>query len=191
MKYLSVLVLLLSFILGAGTTSAQAQERGIGVSPERISIEEGQEFPFSQSILVKNLSDSTEWIEVSISRTLIGFAIAEPGHFALESGQVARVNLHFDRPESVEGNGVIRISGRRTSAEGISTGTGVEIPVVWQNQVIGESGASNLMASVMGIFDQFSGPKALAFLFLALMIIAIWRLSTFLARNSLKEKYGE
>jgi len=108
MKYiLLLLVLAVPFV-------ALAQTRGIGVSPARI---DAPEIPHTTALFVTNLSSDKELFEVT-------GVIANPGRFVLKRGETGRIIVNFDEAKE----GVIRVSATRVSSEGLTTGTGIEIP---------------------------------------------------------------
>jgi len=108
MKYLFLLLVLAVPFL------TDAQDRGIGVSPARI---DSIEVPYTIPLFVTNFSSDKELFEVT-------GVIANPGRFVLESGETGRIIINFEEPEE----GVIRVSATRVSSEGLTTGTGIQIP---------------------------------------------------------------
>lgn len=107
MRYLLLFILATPFIV-------LAQDRGIGVSPARIDAEK---VPYTTALFVTNYSSDKELFEIT-------GVIANPGRFVLEAGETGRIIVNFEEP----GEGVIRVAATRVSSEGLTTGTGIQIP---------------------------------------------------------------
>jgi len=144
-------------------------------------------FPTSVDVFVKNLSDREEWINISFSKNLMSFAVTEAGRFSLAEGQTAKATLFLDSLETMEGEAVIKISSTRVSSTGLSTGTGVEIPVIWNGGSV--LGAASLSSSngFLSILKNFLVSVTFKILFLTLVAAILWRLSKFLAKNFSQE----
>jgi len=104
-----------------------AQERGIGVSPSSIEIEQRVEWPYTVALTVTNLSSETENFEVTFEKDADGIVSSTPGRFSLESLARSRVLVTFEEPRH-ETEGLVKVVSIRTSADGFTTGTGVKIP---------------------------------------------------------------
>ncbi len=149
-------IFLIIFIFLCIPFFAVSQSRGIGVTPAEINLDEKP--PSSFFITVKNLSSEKEWVEITFSAELASSAFSDPGRFFISGGASRKVLLVFDE---VKERGSVRVSSSRISAEGVSTGTGVEIPV------IPHSFKKNLLRA--SIFSSFSGE--ISFLFTVLLIL--------------------
>lgn len=139
------------FILLLTPCWATLQTRGVGVTPAEIYLRE--ESPVSFLLTVKNFSPDKEWVEVSFSSELSSFSSADPGRFPLSGGASRKVLLVFD---GVEESGSVRVSASRFSSEGMSTGTGVEIPVfpnstsVPKKGFFGQTGRASMISFLSG-----------------------------------------
>ena len=112
------------FGLGFGVSEAIASERGIGVSPARIDVEQVLEWPYTTSILVTNLSSQEEIFTITSDQNFIS---ANPGRFPLESGEKKLITLTFEN-SGTDITGIIKIAGTRVSPDGFVTGTGIKVP---------------------------------------------------------------
>ncbi len=188
MKKIAITALIFfAFLLSFEHTSAET--RGIGVSPSKIILSGEESYPVSIDVTITNFSESREWVEISFSKNLAPFALAEPGRFALEGGSARKIKVVFDQPKSLKDSGVIRISASRTSAQGFSTGTGIEIPVVWESGSVG-SFNSLLGANVLSATGEAFKSASVKIAFLVLIGMLLWKLSKFLVKNSDKETFN-
>ena len=117
MKYLVLSILISLFVFGV----ANAQERGIGVTPAEIVVEQNIQWPYTIPITVTNFSAQEEQFEVFGAQ-------ANPGRFVLEAGASRQVAVTFDPPAGGPAQGIIKVLSMQTSESGLSTGTGVKIP---------------------------------------------------------------
>lgn len=161
--------ILLTMVLLLWSGSVMAQERGIGVTPARIEIGSNVEWPYTVPLLVTNFSSERELFEVTLKKDHDVAIGVDPGRFTLDAGKTTRILLTFENPGK-ELSGMIRIAATRTSAEGLATGTGIEIPFQIET---GEN--TKFLASAAesaGRFSQIFG----AFLILATLVV-LWQLS--------------
>lgn len=160
------------FALGSG---AEAQERGIGVSPARIEQEDIAEWPYTTALLVTNYSDEKELYEVKVKASDAGIFI-NPGRFVLNPGETGRALISFEQ----KAEGMLRVSAVKTSAEGLVTGTGMEVPFQVQqgsgfsNQTSLGKGALAAVGSGDGI--PWSG-VGLGIMILLGSVFALWKAS--------------
>jgi len=117
MKYLVLSILISLFVFGV----ANAQERGIGVTPAEIVVEQNIQWPYTVPITVTNFSAQEEQFEVFGAQ-------ANPGRFVLEAGASRQVAVTFDPPAGGPAQGIIKVLSMQTSESGLSTGTGIKIP---------------------------------------------------------------
>ena len=126
MKYIGFFVF--SLLLAAFVVDAQAEERGIGVSPAKIEIAENVEWPYTIPITVTNFSAKEEHFEVLFEKNNVVVS-ALPGRFILESGASGRTFITFEEPRQAA-QGLVKIVSTQTSPDGFTTGTGIKIPFV-------------------------------------------------------------
>ncbi|HEX9721909.1 MAG TPA: hypothetical protein VGA53_01450 [Candidatus Paceibacterota bacterium] len=132
---------------------------GIGVSPAEIEIAGQVEWPYTVPITVTNFSDREEQFEVFGAQ-------ANPGRFSLGAGESRQVAVNFDQPAE----GVVKVLSMRTSAEGLSTGTGVKIPFR-----VADPADSRFLASAndaVGVFPYIFGTGVILVSLLLLWYIA-------------------
>jgi len=147
-------------------SSADAQMRGVGVSPAVIDIEDVEEWPYTTSLFVTNLSEDPEFFEVT------GVA-AYPGRFVIEGKETSRVLLTFERPEQ----GTIRVVAKKENSEGLTTGTGMEVPFSVSGQPLSLPLAADVSQAVL--------PGA-AIIFFSL--VALWYVSDIARRTIFASK---
>jgi len=143
-----------------------AQTRGVGVSPATIDIEDVEEWPYTTSFFVTNLSEDPEFFEIT------GVA-AYPGRFVLEGKETNRVLLTFEHPEQ----GTIRVVSKKENSEGLTTGTGMEVSF----SVSGPPLSLPLTADVSGAF--FPGAVWIFF-----SLVALWYVSDIARRTIFASK---
>jgi len=149
-----------------------AQERGIGVSPSNIEIGENAEWPYTVPMVVTNLSSEAENFEVTFEKDEGTIVSASPGRFSLDAGAHTHVLVVFEEPRGAV-EGLVKVVSIRTSPEGLTTGTGVEIPF----RIEGVE-AAKFLASVEEALGRFLGFHQLfgAGMILATLIL-LWYLS--------------
>jgi len=147
MLYLVFTILIVGFLAPG---DIEAQERGVGVTPSEITIEQDVEWPYVVSFLVTNFSEDTEQFEVTFEKEVNTNLSAAPGRFELGSGERKQVLVTFDPPVGGSGpaGGFIKVVSKRTSLQGFTTGTGMKIPFTIAKQsdvkfVAGAAGASS------------------------------------------------
>lgn len=113
--------------LGFGVSEASASERGIGVSPAKIEIGGNAEWPYTVPMTVTNLSSETENFEVTFDKDAGVIASVSPGRFLLKSGERGLMLVTFEEPRH-SADGLVKIVSTKTSPEGFTTGTGIEVP---------------------------------------------------------------
>ncbi|MEK7542636.1 MAG: DUF4430 domain-containing protein [Patescibacteria group bacterium] len=120
------LFLYVIFLIGVGFGVSHAQERGIGITPSKIEIQEGIEWPYTVPVEVFNLSSGREQFEVTFEKNRKGEISVSPGRFSLESGEKRKILVTFDRPQG-KASGFIRVA-TLGNTEDFPTGTGIKIP---------------------------------------------------------------
>lgn len=144
-------VILALFILACWGTNVEAQSRGIGVSPAKITVENVSKWPHSVKLYITNFYSEKEWIEITLDKKSKGDVITDPVRFSLEGEKRGIVLLTFGEPDS--GNkfeGTIKVQATRTLAEGLATGTGVEIPFSAAGVKTNEKGESSFLLAALG-----------------------------------------
>lgn len=162
----------------AGILSAQV--RGIGVHPGTITIPHERTQPFAIPVTVTNFSDTPEWIEVTLSRNLVGSIHSDPGTFALSPKEARVVHVVITKPDTVTEKGSINISGVHTSPQGVRTGTGIVLAVVPEKDTQDETNIL-LGASLGHMPTPLPTTLILGALFLVLLSL-LWRISGRYAR---------
>ena len=168
MKYLVCSIFSLLFYWGSVT----AQERGIGVSPAKIEIGQGVEWPYTVPIAVTNFSSQAENFEVTFEKGEDTDISALPGRFALDAGVSGRVLVTFEKPRQTA-EGLVKVVSTRTSLEGFTTGTGVKIPFRIE-KADGEkflAGASEALGGRLGFRQLFGAGMILA------TILLLWQVA--------------
>ncbi|MDZ4231916.1 MAG: hypothetical protein U1C72_01540, partial [Candidatus Pacearchaeota archaeon] len=143
---------------------------GIGVSPAQLQLE-ATEFPVSATLFVKNTSETPQVIEVLLGIPLSQKVTLTPSKFAVAAGETARVLVEVEAPVQ----GKLAVVSVRQTPEGLSTGTGIEVPL---NVSESRSFASWLRASMHDL-PLPSLPIALG----ALMLFGLLRILLFILRE--------
>ncbi|MDP3901089.1 MAG: hypothetical protein Q8Q38_02005 [bacterium] len=162
-----------SLFLPLWVASAQI---GIGVSPAQLQLE-ATEFPVSATLFVKNTSETPQVIEVLLGIPLPAQAglsqkvTLTPSKFAVAAGETVRVFVEVEAPVQ----GKLAVVSVRQTPEGLSTGTGIEVPL---NVSESRSFASWLRASMHDL-PLPSLPIALG----ALMLFGLLRILLFILRE--------
>ena len=121
------IIFLTGIMLLVWGSKGEAQTLGIGVSPANIEIGQNAEWPYTVPLFVTNLSSETENFEVTFDKDAGGIASVSPGRFSLKSGERGLVLVMFGEP-GPRADGLVKIVSTKTSPEGFTTGTGIEVP---------------------------------------------------------------
>lgn len=157
--FLKLMVLSLLGVWSLSFDVSHAQERGIGVSPAKINIDQNVEWPYTVPIIVTNFSEQQEQFEVFGAQ-------ANPGRFMLEAGASRRVMVTFDE----SGEGEVKVLSMRMSEEGLNTGTGVKIPFR-----VAEANDSRFLAGAGEASGGF--PYIFGTAVLLITIILLWQIA--------------
>lgn len=161
-----------------GVSAAEAQERGLGVSPAKIEIDESVEWPYTVPITITNFSAETDQFELMVEKpsSIKNFSVGiDSGRFLLESGARRRVLLTFEKPGQ-ETKGLIAIVSTRISPEEFVTSTGVKVPYHISSKALGIDD-TRFLAGV----SKVGGERWSTWLFGAGMILATLILLWFLS----------
>lgn len=172
MLFLFVIYLLGAWSLGFGVS--YAQERGIGVTPAKIEIPEGVEWPYAVPVEVFNLSSAKEQFEVTLEAPPIQRLSAgvEPGRFSLESGEKRKILVTFEDPRR-ETSGFVKIAAMGKE-ENFPTGTGIKIPF----SIASEAKSSPFIASVASLRQNYRWfPWVLGTGMIAATLFLLWHFS--------------
>ena len=164
--------------LGFGVFEAAASERGIGVSPAKIEIGEGVEWPHTIPITVTNFSSEAENFEVTFKKEEEMIVSVVPGRFLLGVGEVGRVLVVFEKPKR-ETQGLVKVAAIRTSSEGFTTGAGVKIPF----EVGEEEDSRKFLAAAVVAFGNWNGLGRVFGIFaIFAAIISLWHVAAYARR---------
>ncbi len=172
--------LLIFGLLSAGLT--EAQTRGIGVTPANIEVQSMQEWPFAAPLFVTNFSSQEELFEITFDRNMDTIVSADPGRFVLEGGDTGRILLTFENPNGTS-NGIIRIASARTLPEGLTTGTGIEVPFSISSDLTLTKPEQSVKAGLLaGALDSAGGfiqyPRIVGAFAIFGVVILLWYIAT-------------
>lgn len=175
MKYIFFVLLLLSF-----ARVAQAETRGIGVSPAIIDVQGVSSWPYRTEMFVKNGSLKRESFEITFKSNSLKNISIEPSRFSLKGGETRRVLVQLEKPDIRIAQGTVRVTALRITPEGFATGTGIEIPVrVIGALIVQDSDASELLGAGIAAFTEMLWPSPWIVLFAVIIIFFVLRAVTF------------
>lgn len=166
-----IIFLYVIYLLGMGFGVSHAQERGIGVTPAKIEIRKGVEWPYTIPVEVFSLSSAREQFEVTFEKNGKSEISAFPGRFSLESGEKKNILVTFDRPQGkVSGFVKVATIGKE---ENFPTGTGIKIPFSMESDVK----ESPFVESITVGGERFWSPLLLGTGMILATLLLLWHFS--------------